>query len=146
MQIKKLLAGLMATAFAVFSYSIVSQQFVGLQSPRITYAEASALSDNPMTPGQLSKLFPTTVGTLNTSTLVPYAISSDIYLYNTVQKGTGNFDQIPVLQDLNGDGLVDMIFATGWMQFVLLNNGQGFDVVYYCQNKGNNEYQGSCVK
>lgn len=42
----------------------------------------------------------------------------------------------PIQIDMNGDGLLDLVYSTvytsGASQYVLLNNGQGFDAAYLC--------------
>jgi hypothetical protein len=61
---------------------------------------------------------------------------------------------LPMQMDMNGDGLMDFIFShiytSGSSQYVLLNNGQGFDTAYICNRKYDTNtrlttYRGHCA-
>lgn len=118
----------------------------------ISYAEAADLQQSA-TPQSLYKTFENNVSnTLNTSTQLDYAIPNDIDLYTSQPSGSGNnlsYAKTAIFQDLNGDGLPDVIFASNYPQlsYVLINNGQGFDIAYYCSSSGNPaEYRGHCAQ
>jgi hypothetical protein len=90
-------------------------------------------------------------GTLKQS-FVPYALPDvRIHGFSYVTQ-SGSKTIIPQFTDWNGDGLLDMIYSvttdgnniSDWKQFVLLNNGQGFDNVYTCQ-KSSYYFYGDCA-
>jgi len=100
--------------------------------------------------------------TFSTSTTrtddVPYALPLD-HFYSKAEN-----NRVPMMTDVNGDGLADMIYSYVGVnyadykdatQYVLLNVGDGYEVVYYCkvknQKNGSNqdipgafEYTGHC--
>lgn len=64
-----------------------------------------------------------------------------------------NYGQGPTQMDINGDGLVDLVYSFVYslstFQYVLLNNGQGFSKAYVCKVQKSTTlattYQGDCA-
>lgn len=89
---------------------------------------------------------------------IPYALPIEMKMYNIVGTGSTNstindsytsrnLEVLPVFQDINGDGLADLIYSgpqrrygassqANNLQYVLINNGNGFDLVYFCKASG----------
>lgn len=98
-----------------------------------------------------------------------YAIPTDVNLYNIVGSKHQNLNihdalylnyikTSPLIQDINGDGLNDMVYSYSFNghsayegainvsnQYIMLNNGRGYDLVYKC-NRNGNQYTGDCAK
>lgn len=119
----------------------------------ITFAAAGELT-KAVTPYTLHDQFiPGNTGSNEvTQSAVDYAIPTDMDIFNSTPSGTNNqgftiYASIPVFQDLNGDGLADMIFAKDMnpKKYVLINNGHGFDVAYYCEIYSG-KYYGHCAE
>jgi hypothetical protein len=56
----------------------------------------------------------------------------------------------PVMGDVNGDGILDMLYSYNWdrtwYQFVALGTGSGFTVVYSCKIEDNAATAGDCKR
>jgi hypothetical protein len=106
------------------------------------------------------------LGTAYKTHPIPYALPRAVFA-QTYAVG-GGYAYSPSYVDINGDGLVDMMYSApsgldnssnsvSWFQMVALNNGEGFDVVYTCMERRiqegsptyptyRMEYQGDCVE
>ncbi|MGE3340616.1 MAG: hypothetical protein AB7J46_01555 [Candidatus Altimarinota bacterium] len=102
---------------------------------------------------------------VNLNSQIDYALPVDLELFNIVgtmysgstiqaEKYVSRISIVPLLQDINGDGLPDMIYSYDnknyaglnyLHQYVMLNNGKGFDLVYSCY-RNNGTYTGDCAQ
>lgn len=117
----------------------------------VSYAEAAGLVQ-AASPKRLYDIYVIgktgkTISQIDLTKQQDFAVPFDVYLSNI--KGA-------VLMDLNGDGLSDIISASQSTtsqtdRYVLLNNGHGFDITYYCylDEVGDplySKYYGTCAE
>jgi hypothetical protein len=136
---------------------LVAQNLQSISEPLDAYAQSS-LSQYLTPEAFQTQMNQTQSNSLNTTSKIPYALPYDINMYNIVgSMYNGNSieaslmsNQItttPLFQDINGDGLADLIYSgpekivgdytfnQNRNQYVLLNNGEGFDLVYFCKRE-----------
>ena len=135
----------------IFVLGIVSTTATVLLYPEIQKALASPtdgwITNQPLE-NPLNFLLSLPKSSKKKTTPVPYALPGDAL-------GIGG--NAPVLQDMNGDGLPDIFFSYGRKdapydnayQWLLLNTGNGFTMVYGCYANGNSTsgqtYSGDCA-
>jgi hypothetical protein len=132
---------------------------IGLQSIPYTadvLAQITSQFVKPVNLGQQAN--PQSNNQPENSQQIDYAIPTDVnifnplgsrYLYDTLDQSIsrGYIKPSPVIQDLNGDGLADMIYSYNngnVKQYVMLNNGHGYDLVYSCEYSGGT-WTGDCA-
>ena len=110
--------------------------------------DALAQSSNPriVRPAEkgieaLERIFVAETPTTMRSTSANYALPQE-EIYQSVQyhTGTSHIKWAPIQMDLNSDGLQDLVYSRyqenyyplGGHQYVMLNNGNGFELVYGC--------------
>ncbi|MGE3340618.1 MAG: hypothetical protein AB7J46_01565 [Candidatus Altimarinota bacterium] len=85
---------------------------------------------------------------------VPFALP-DVFIASILSVSSSVYPRLgPVQMDMNGDGLLDLVFSMSdinpydppsyYDQYVLLNTGSGFEVAYICRRDGT-LYQGHCA-
>ena len=142
----------------IFLLGVVSAKGVSLLYPQIQKAVA-AQSNGWVTnlPLENPYYFLTHLPKSNKkkSASVPYAFPTDQFGMNS---------NLPIIQDVNGDGLPDIFLSWGRvddtsgtiaesaLQYVLINNGSGFTMAYGCVANNSssngvitNTYQGDCA-
>jgi len=76
--------------------------------------------------------------------------TKDTDVPNALPKANFHSNYMPMLIDMNGDGLTDMVYSryisAETYQYVLLNTGDGFEFAYTCLWKGSPKtYRGTCA-
>ena len=76
--------------------------------------------------------------------------TKDTDVPNALPKANFHNNSMPVLLDMNGDGLTDIVYSkyisSETYQYVLLNTGDGFEFAYTCLWKGSPKtYRGTCA-
>jgi hypothetical protein len=70
--------------------------------------------------------------------------------FTTVIQDGNNRRHSPLFVDVNGDGLIDMLYSRmlydglSATQFVALNTGSGWEYVYVCRRNSQGYYYGDC--
>jgi hypothetical protein len=102
----------------------------------------SLINEEQLLEGEISSRF-------QNKTAAPYALPNHEIRVEFKNNGVG-----PSQMDINGDGLSDLIFSSTYaynnrFQYVLLNNGQGFEKAYVCRFHRNDyepdTYTGDCA-
>lgn len=127
---------LLKKTVAVFSVAFVLFAGFTIQSFLNSSANVLAQSGRRIQPGdeafkvQNSAYFSRLPHSLNRKANVPFALPFGSIFSEPAQNQYG-----PVIIDMNGDGLSDLVYSFGgeyFTQAVALNTGDGFDLIYYC--------------
>jgi hypothetical protein len=77
----------------------------------------------------------------------------ELQLFSTFGYGYHMWLPHPLIQDMNGDGMTDLVYSKNdsgeWKQFVMLGTGNGFRVGYFCRKRSHRtgtDYYGDCAQ